>query len=184
MCSGFLGNFVNQTGKLICMRMRKPKSPVSKNSKITFFVCCFSQVSLKNPWTFHIQFGMRILLSMWLWNEFGRYWPESFIHLLIFVCLQSPRKSVDTWNGWYTCTAFGKEYDFSDFSLKNIIIIYFRITCEWLSGSFLIDIFDFQPSVTIRVDGLLNNVLDPVLLYTIYICVDSCELSTLSFQKK
>ncbi|CCD62242.1 Serpentine Receptor, class H [Caenorhabditis elegans] len=58
--------------------------------------------------------------------------------------------------------------------LKWVVYLHcFWITCEWLSGSFLIDIFDFQPSVTIRVDGLLNNVLDPVLLYTIYICVDS-----------
>ncbi|CAI2352555.1 unnamed protein product [Caenorhabditis sp. 36 PRJEB53466] len=54
-------------------------------------------------------------------------------------------------------------------------VIYFHtvcITCEWLSNAFLIDIFAFQPTVVIRLDGLLSGSFDAVTLFIWYTFIE------------
>ncbi|CCD71814.1 Serpentine Receptor, class H [Caenorhabditis elegans] len=51
-------------------------------------------------------------------------------------------------------------------------IIYIHTVCftvEWLLNAFLIDMFDFQPSVVLRIDGFLKNSVDAVVLYEAYL---------------
>uniref|UniRef100_A0A1I7T1N3 Serpentine Receptor, class H n=1 Tax=Caenorhabditis tropicalis TaxID=1561998 RepID=A0A1I7T1N3_9PELO len=63
-------------------------------------------------------------------------------------------------------------------------VIYFHcfwITVEWLSNAFLIDILDFQPSVTLKIDGFFNKIFDSLFLYKVYCCIEAISSTSALF---
>uniref|UniRef100_A0A8R1HUN7 Uncharacterized protein n=1 Tax=Caenorhabditis japonica TaxID=281687 RepID=A0A8R1HUN7_CAEJA len=57
-------------------------------------------------------------------------------------------------------------------------VINSSISIEWLSNAFLIDIYDFQPSVVLKLTGYLANTFPPMFLYSAYIVIE--EVSSTS----
>uniref|UniRef100_A0A1I7T1N8 Serpentine receptor class gamma n=1 Tax=Caenorhabditis tropicalis TaxID=1561998 RepID=A0A1I7T1N8_9PELO len=53
--------------------------------------------------------------------------------------------------------------------------LYFHVFCttiEWFCAFFLIDLYDFEPSIVLRIDGVLKYFINPVLLYRMFSVVE------------
>lgn len=53
----------------------------------------------------------------------------------------------------------------------------FSFTCEWLGNVFLIDVYDFQPSILVKINGVLKNYIRPLNLYKVYVIVEGSRLT-------
>uniref|UniRef100_A0A1I7T9W7 G protein-coupled receptor n=1 Tax=Caenorhabditis tropicalis TaxID=1561998 RepID=A0A1I7T9W7_9PELO len=56
--------------------------------------------------------------------------------------------------------------------------LYFHVFCttiEWFCAFFLIDLYDFEPSIVLRIDGVLKYFINPVLLYRMFSVVEDGE---------
>ncbi|CCD66300.1 Serpentine Receptor, class H [Caenorhabditis elegans] len=57
--------------------------------------------------------------------------------------------------------------------LKWIIYVHcICFTCEWLGNVFFIDVYDFQPSVFVKINGILKNYIHPIQLYQAYVILE------------
>ncbi|KAF1753534.1 hypothetical protein GCK72_020091 [Caenorhabditis remanei] len=59
--------------------------------------------------------------------------------------------------------------------------LYFHVFCttiEWFCAWFLIDIYDFEPSIVLRIDGVLRYFVDSVLLFRVFSVVE--DVSSIS----